>query len=305
MVNFAAIGTSLIKDVAGSLLGGLFGGEEEAEYVGPSNEDYRRANRWRERDLRQDEKFRKRAHRNDMRYLVQGAQKAGFNPLTVLGATGGQSGFQSIGGSSPTGAVVQQPLSPGAAAARAAGEAVLNYDPIAEERARLENELLEQRLATAQQKDARLGAGVPSVQKTSSPTRQTPFLPNETNAFTINPLDTVFPVVDPSSSRIEDARITHGPYQGRYVMRNTEGKPFISPANFTPAAMREELGGGLSSEVFTTSELLGRGWTPAHVNERGELITKRPKLRLSDRTDRQNSGTVGSRNRRRPMFSIN
>lgn len=227
----------------------------------------------------------------DMSYLVKGAQKAGFNPLTVLGATGG--GANNVG-------VSMTPLSRDASMAQAAfGE--LFRDPLEVRRAELENELLEARIADVKDETARLG--VQGVRSTSSPTRKAPqqrFLPNETNPFVMRPSETAFPVVDPGSTRPEDTRVTHGPYKGRYVLYSTDGVPFISPPNTSPAAVFEEINGGIMAEVAGGVSTI-RKWTRAYVNERGELVAVRPKGRNEVRDPGSYSRGRNSRGGREPL----
>lgn len=117
--------------------------------------------------LKQQVNYERRMQRNRYKWMVQGAEEAGFNPLTVLGS----------GGASSAGALpyqhVSQPL--GAKAALGAGlmaaaDSYLSYDPVYEESRRLDNELKKQALEAGQNKSTRLGTGVPQVRTTTSET---------------------------------------------------------------------------------------------------------------------------------------
>lgn len=300
----AGLGSSIARSAAGGLVGSLFGNKGQSR-----NEDYiedrKHAKAMGTMQGNLDAKFRHAALRDDPQQLVTGALKAGFNPLTVLGATGGQTGVTGSNPFTPLGRR-EAPISPAQSAAQAAGQAIINYDPIEEERRRLENELLETQIKTHQNKNQRLG--LQGVSTTTSPVetdvqkhlRPGTQYPNKDNPLTDDPSKVIFPVVDPSSVRPEDARITHGPYRGRYVIRNTEGIPFISPKNFTPSAFREEIQGSITGETMSTAEnLMRRGWTRAYVNDGGQIIGKRPKTYGQSRreTEMGDKPNFGNNNR--------
>lgn len=219
---------------------------------------------------------RRYLEKNRFKWLRKGAQRAGFNPLTVLGATGGQMG------GNPT--VVENPLSlaaTAAAAAAAAGGAYLEYDPVADEQARedleytkIQNELSRAELARFGQKPLLedMGAdGPPMIQ--------------ELNPFTMDPTKTNFPVVDPGGDRPEMARIERGPYKGQYVVwdnrLNSPTNAVILPRG-TPKELIEALGSSVGAELEQIWLAIRDGATgmdgtiPATVNERGELVTVRP-----------------------------
>ena len=213
-----------------------------------------------------DKHFRELSLQDDMTALVSGARKAGFNPLTVLGATGGRSNSaQPAGGPLQSGfqSEPQRDTSILGAAANAAGQAIANYDPINARRGQLENDLLEAQVQLAEKQAQTFG--VPRVQTTESTV--------ETNGF---------PRVDPGSTRIADARITHGPYKGRFALYNTDGQLRISPPNFSPSAMHEEMWGDIGAQVFGASGIF-KHWEPAYINDAGEItMTKPPSTRKRD-----------------------
>lgn len=119
---------------------------------------------------------RRYLEKNRFKWLVRGAKRAGFNPLTVLGATGGQMGGGPTSTSSPMGMRVAL-----ADALKSAAYAYLDHDPVAEETAQLEQDLLRKQIAQIDNEAKRYGSyttaaaangGVPSVQRTASPTAE-------------------------------------------------------------------------------------------------------------------------------------
>jgi len=105
-----------------------------------------------------------RLEQNRYKWLVKGAQNAGFNPLTVLRSTGGSMGqvpdrAPGLSGGDILAAAVQQ-----------GAQAYQKYDPVAEETAKLERDILKQ------ERDAYAKKAPPflqGVRKTASPTRTT------------------------------------------------------------------------------------------------------------------------------------
>lgn len=149
------LAASLITGGA-SLLGGLFG-------KGPSVR----------KQLDDQYNHQQRLETNRYQWLVDGAKKAGFNPLTALKATGGVMAPQNP---------VQQPLTTGQAIGDAITTGVQNYmthDPVAEERAQLENDLLKRQIQTLDNENQRFG--VSPVRRTSSPvdTESQPLAPQD------------------------------------------------------------------------------------------------------------------------------
>lgn len=142
---------------------------------GYNERDYERHSRWRAVEKDQDNRQMQHQFENQFGWLVEGAQKAGFNPLTVLGQ--GQT-FSGGGGMSGPGSY---PLGPQNEAPRydanispelvAIGEYM---DPIERANRRLENELLEARIKQINNEETRLGQ-MPQVRRTSSPVETTQF----------------------------------------------------------------------------------------------------------------------------------
>ena len=195
-------------------------------------------------------------------WLVKGAQNAGFNPLTVLGATGGQHA-----------PAPQSPISRSAVIGNAIAKAAEAYDPIRREREELENELLREQIDDI--KRTKTKVGVPGLKTTSSPTKV--YDPQSDNPYTIDPDDTRFPVVDPSNTRPELTRINRGSLKGRYVV-GVNGKYYVTPEGTSPAALWEETTGSLTSEGVSLLSTIQTAANRVYVNDKGELVAKRPKL---------------------------
>lgn len=124
------------------------------------------------------------------KWLVKGAQDAGFNPLTVLGATGGAMG------SSPTAAGMQAaartaPLSNiGNTIAQAGNQfAALMPDPIKQETQRLENQLLTKQIAQIDREALRYGQ--PRTVQSNSPTKSRTSYPVTTQFGPVAPSDVI------------------------------------------------------------------------------------------------------------------
>lgn len=240
--------------------------------IGLDNLERSQQRRDAQRAMRESVKERKRSLLEDPTFLVRGAIRAGFNPVTVLGATGGASSG------------LQAPFAPlsrdSSVLNKVAGEII--EDPLDKRRRELENELLEARIRDTRQEADMFG--LQGTRESNGPTRQVPperIHPSETNPLTtlVRQSETRFPVVDPGSTRPEDARIMSGPYAGRYVLYSTGGVPFVSPVGMSPTALEEEIRGGIMSELVGATTTL-RGWKRVYVNDRGELVGTKPKARL-------------------------
>lgn len=115
---------------------------------------------------------RSRLEKDRFKWLVRGAKRAGFNPLTVLGATGGQMGGGPVATASPF--TARQAVGDAIAAAT---NAYLSTDPIAQETAKLENQLLRKQIDQYENEAGRfgtrpIGSSVPQVRSTASPVSQ-------------------------------------------------------------------------------------------------------------------------------------
>lgn len=205
-----------------------------------------------------DFKERKRLEESRFRWLAQGARNAGFNPLTVLQATGG-----AMAGVTPT--VTESPLAVRnilAGAAASGLSAYLNYDPIEDETAkeRLEglkiaNQLGRQQLGGPVSARAGSDGSIPTIADLSPHGR-----------------------VDPHSTRPEDARIKQGPYANQYLWKNTAGDYLILPPGFTPAAMQEEMAGDLVGQGITLTDwVLGNGGMYVEYDPKNQVIYTPPK----------------------------
>jgi len=141
-------GNAALK-VGGTLLGGVLGRSK-----GPSLR----------KQLRQNRDHMRKVETQRYKWLVSGAQAAGFNPSSALGATGGNFGnAQNMSAS---------PMSNGMGVI---GDAIRVFademDPVRLETQRLNNEILEEQLTRYREtpKAPISGGTVPGVQKTRSP----------------------------------------------------------------------------------------------------------------------------------------
>jgi len=218
----------------------------------------------------------KNTERKRYKWLVQGAQAAGFNPLTVLGATGGQMAQQPA---------IQSPLSSGAIAAQALAQGFQQYDPVADEGVQLDNDLKRAQLerfetvppvtATKQVQPSR--TPLPAV-PTNAPSRDD-INPQNFNFFTRGTDDWSGPLADPYGDRPELARVTSGPDFGRYVMAYN-GKTWLTPAGVSPSELIEGLQGGALAEFANLGEFLTNRGTQVFVGKRGEYFGRgRPQTR--------------------------
>lgn len=148
---------------------------------------------------------RSRLEKDRFKWLVKGAQKAGFNPLTVLNATGGGMGGGPVATSTPFAA--RQAV---ADAIAAGANAYLAYDPVEEETRELENDLLRKQIQQYENEAGRfgnqpIGAPVPAVRKSASPTQSAG--PSDVeNPYGTQAYDaTGKPLIDAKSYNIYDA----------------------------------------------------------------------------------------------------
>ena len=122
-------------------------------------------------------------------WLVKGAENAGFNPLTVLGATGGGMGQSPNAlaetAAGQTAARRMAPLSNIGNSIAAAGEQFARFmpDPISIQTQKLNNQLLEKQIAQIDRENLRFGQ--PRLQTTSSPVTDL----SEVNAITPRPME--------------------------------------------------------------------------------------------------------------------
>lgn len=105
-------------------------------------------------------------YRNQFGWLVEGAQKAGFNPLTALGTASTHGGGSAGGGMTPLAAHVPSPVDMGQAIGDL-GSFMSSLDPIERERRELENELARRRIEQIDSEQTRLGQ-MPEVRRTAS-----------------------------------------------------------------------------------------------------------------------------------------
>ena len=248
-------------------------------------------------ELRRDQELLYRNTRKDARTqsvadirtflpeIIKVARSEGINPLTILGTGYGQGavgGSGVSGGGSPS-VPTGSPLSPAQGALAGAANAFMQYDPIAEERRRLENELLEQDIQTAKHQNARFG--LQGVRETSSPTTtrsgsnypvtsapnayppgwqlndgsgptQRMRYPHDDNVL-LQPdtRDGLPNPVDITSARIEDSQILGGALAGQHVYQDWMGEYRVTRPGFQPAAVNEELFGGGSVGPFVRGSL--------------------------------------------------
>jgi len=215
------------------LLGGLLGRDK-----GPS--------------LRKQRNNMKITERQRYKWLVEGAQNAGFNPLSVLRATGGAMAPQ---------LTTQTPLS-----ARAIlGEAIADFggtfaqDAIQRATEQRENEEWRSRYDYAQATEA--------VPKLSANTKETAKRLEDAEAGIgerqFSGATGNFPQVDPYSSLPENLRVGSGPYQDRFVIA-VDGGYYLTPKGMSPSGVTEETIGSLASELAQLAQLGKEA-----VNERG------------------------------------
>lgn len=158
-----ALGEAAIA-AGGQLLGGLFGDGTAKQAKINQNLMFQEA------ELGQlqarygaelTEKFMRRQYRDQFKWLVEGAEKAGYNPLTVLG---NQSYNAATPVASPLAQGIDAPEGWGPKVSRAAEAGFAAYrdaqdrlDPIEQERRRLENDLTEARIEHLRNEQLRAG----------------------------------------------------------------------------------------------------------------------------------------------------
>lgn len=137
--------------------------------------DHRRTAKF---DRNQNKIAQRELDQNQAKWIRQGALKAGFNPLTLLGKGGTAAGVSGSPLGTPLANVTPaQPLAPPSAnglgnAARAVADGVSQWvDPVIRESQVLENELTQARIDQIQNEQTRLGQ-VPQVRTTASPVEE-------------------------------------------------------------------------------------------------------------------------------------
>lgn len=234
-------------NAGGKLLGGLLGSDK-----GFSVADQRKAT--------------KRLEKNRYQWLVKGAQKAGFNPLTVLRSTGGNM-MQADAPVSPFG--VRQAL----------GEAVEAFSSTyaddvftraTEDRA---EERWKDRFDYANPTRGQAASGAAQAEPVGAQPLDTERLFNKGSGR--------FGKADPFSD-VRGARIKTGPYRDRFVIGAADGF-YLTPKGMSPAAVVEETTGNLSSSILEvlelgTEALSDRGFERVHWNpDTGEVTGIAPK----------------------------
>lgn len=218
-----------------SLLGGMF------KDKGPSLKKQHRLQRESQLEL----------SRENPAAIVAGAQKAGFNPLTLLRATGGNMG---------TTQATISPLSQRSAIGDAIAQFGATYaqDAIQKESERRQNEEWTRR----HDYDV---ASRPPV----SPVSQIP-TPSTDNKIKIG------------GDRASDYLIETGDLAGRYVIP-VGGRYKLAPQGWVPAGLTEDLFAGLASEVEgVTSSIWHRTWPVVSVAKDGTV--RLPQASKADNT---------------------
>ena len=216
------VSSALIKSGAG-LVGGLLGRDK-----GPS--------------LREQRNNQKKIELNRFKWLRDGALAAGFNPESVLKATGGQSfGHRPI---------PQSPLNTGAIIGEAIGNFADAFDPIRIATQRTQLELMQHELAQAREKTAAMSG----MQTTASPTGTGG---SEIAAASFIPATTYAPIPKPYAVATR-------------VLRD-DGLPSANPES--PAIWDEDMWVSLRAGDFSPfmGEILGRN-VEGHVSDVGRKI---------------------------------
>jgi len=214
--------------------------------------------------------------RQNLKNIVRGAREAGFNPLTVLRATGGQS----------TANAIQSPLGSRAAV----GEAIKTFggtyaqDAIQRATEDRAQEDWKERFDYAQ-----AARDVPKLSPKAGETQKfadeaAGNLPQGFGERTFQDGSGRFPRVNPHGIRPEEAMIGSGPYRDRYVI-STELGYFLTPKGLAPSAVTEETIGDLATEIISlvglgAGALKDKGYEQVHWNpDTGEVTGKQPNLR--------------------------
>lgn len=210
-----------------SLLGGLLGGEDKVGW-------------------KKQKRMARETEEERFKWLVTGAKKAGFNPLTVLGATGGAQGHIPQQSSSPFG--WKQAL---AGAIGSAGQAYLDANPVQSayekeltRNAELKNKVLESEMV-------RFNRNV-----TSAPTvaRSGSFAPSSA------PDGTGAPVMDLASLEAENWRVPAGHRNSnQYVLKMPDGNFYMLPKDWQPASGSEDLMGEQVGQINSAAAALKQG----------------------------------------------
>ena len=231
-------------NLGGQVLGGLMGGSSGKNF---------------EKDMIRQQIMEERR----FKWLVQGAKNAGLNPLTVLGATGGQQ------------ASAPSPISASAVVGDSIAKWAANYDPIRDERQKLENELLQLQIDDIKATDKKIG--VRSAAVIDSPVSEM-YDPQDDNMFTVATGDTTLPVVDPGNTRPEMTRVNEGSYKGRYVV-GINGKYYVTPFGTSPTEIQEAINGNVGSELAGLLATIQSAGNRVYVNQKGEFVSTKPKSR--------------------------
>jgi hypothetical protein len=191
---------------------------------------------------------------DQFQWMVEGAQKAGINPLTAMGVGPVQSGSAMASGNaalSTPGAALSQPgaymptfqynsSAPEPGIGGALGDAVQTFaglyeDPITREGRQLQNDLTQKRIQSLNNEALRFGQSVPQMRSTESETRGAG---GQAGGQPLSPRTNILGgPINPSSFDPEDATISSGRYAGRQIRRGNDGTLYMS----TPATPRENL----------------------------------------------------------------
>lgn len=245
--------TSALISGGSSLLGGLFGRKDK-----PKND-------W-------DFPNREKLETERYKWLVKGAQKAGFNPLTVLGVAG-----QTAGMGQPTSTT--NPLSFGSVVGKAIASAgqtfANNYDPVSAEGQRLDNELRKRQIVAFDNERNQQGA-TPQDKGLEAKIDQ--------RFDNLDPaVQSGLGTVDLGSLDANDMRIDAGPLKNQYVVRNpmSPTETYVLPKTFTPQEGIEGIAGDVGGEAYSFLQainagketMLKLGIKPVSVHPRTGVVT--------------------------------
>jgi len=230
------------------------------------------------RQYRDQRRFMEQVEKNKYRWIVGGAQAAGFNPLTALRAGGGNM-------SSPGGIIPQSPLS----ARSALGEAISTFGATyAQDAIQRASEERQQEAWKERYDYRRDEQGVPPL--SAAPSSGQAKLENNDQEMAAaaqvgerlsRPPSGAFPQVDPFSERPADMRIGSGPNRDRFVIP-FDGKFYMTPKGMGPhegvESMIGDIIGNGASILQVGKDLADRGFDQVTWNpDTMEVVEKRPK----------------------------
>lgn len=248
-----------------------------------------------EEQLRLGRESQEISEKNKYKWIVEGAQEAGFNPLTALRSGGGSL-------ATPMGTQISAVPASQASQAASFGENLTNamgtafnlWDPIGDRNKRLQNELLQTQIDTNRQRFDRNDQGsMSTVQKTASPVQENYGSP--IGAENVRPVQRPHPGNQP---RVLVYLPNGAP---ALLLKNVADREGVTNYDTLSAGGMAELVGEITGEVFNT---LSASQISQTLFDQGILVDGTERTPTKKDVDRMRNNPIPDSVKKNPRFKF-